>query len=447
MIRVRVRAPRPRVLTRLSRGLRAERPRPLRQPRHPRRPDRTPLEASRTSGRPGRAGQLQRSSAARGAADGRAGRRLLRSPSGSLRSRGVDLTQLAGSGPGGRIVKADVEAGGFCRGWRGCRGVENGGGAAARRPLGSRARPRGPIALVAETAKGKVDHRGALEAAVDRRPPHGGVEGDRAALLSGGRDRHDPRGRGSRAAQGGSPARATSSPPSTTWSSRPARLALRELPRANGAYRDGRFELYSRVNVGIAVAAQDALVVPTVFDADRKGLLADRARLARAGASGSATATITPPELSGGDLHRLQPRDVRDRQLLRGDQPAAGGDPRGRRDRRAARSVRDGEIVAAHLMRRQPRLRPPHPLRRRRRRIPRPGPRAPRGALLPSSTPGALQTTGQQVFCGAGDGVPGAPEREVGGDPEDARRGRRGPRSSRRGGAGSRRRGRSTSRG
>ncbi len=31
-------------------------------------------------------------------------------------------------------------------------------------------------------------------------------------------------------------------------------IALREHPRANGAYRDGRFELYSRVNVGVAVA-------------------------------------------------------------------------------------------------------------------------------------------------------------------------------------------------
>ena len=38
-------------------------------------------------------------------------------------------------------------------------------------------------------------------------------------------------------------------------------LALREFPRANGAYRDGKLELYSRVNVGVAVAAQDALVV------------------------------------------------------------------------------------------------------------------------------------------------------------------------------------------
>ena len=75
-------------------------------------------------------------------------------------------------------------------------------------------------------------------------------------------------------------------------------LALREHPRANGAYRDGRFELYSRVNVGIAVAARDALVVPTLFDADRKGLwqigtesraLSERVR----------DGSITPPELSG----------------------------------------------------------------------------------------------------------------------------------------------------
>ena len=59
-------------------------------------------------------------------------------------------------------------------------------------------------------------------------------------------------------------------------------LALRDFPRANGAYRDGKFELYSRVNVGVAVAGQDALVVPTVFDADRKSLGQIAARVARA---------------------------------------------------------------------------------------------------------------------------------------------------------------------
>jgi pyruvate dehydrogenase E2 component (dihydrolipoamide acetyltransferase) len=47
-------------------------------------------------------------------------------------------------------------------------------------------------------------------------------------------------------------------------------LVLRETPRANAAYRDGKFELYSRVNIGVAVSAQDALVVPTIYDADGK---------------------------------------------------------------------------------------------------------------------------------------------------------------------------------
>jgi pyruvate dehydrogenase E2 component (dihydrolipoyllysine-residue acetyltransferase) len=76
-------------------------------------------------------------------------------------------------------------------------------------------------------------------------------------------------------------------------------LALREFPRANGAYRDGKFELYSRVNVGIAVAAQDALVVPTVFDADRKSV-GQIAREARALAERVRAGVISPPELSSG---------------------------------------------------------------------------------------------------------------------------------------------------
>jgi pyruvate dehydrogenase E2 component (dihydrolipoamide acetyltransferase) len=76
-------------------------------------------------------------------------------------------------------------------------------------------------------------------------------------------------------------------------------IALREFPRANGSYRDGKVEQYSRVNVGVAVAARDALVVPTVFDADAKGLRAiatETRRLAERVRDG----TITPPELSGG---------------------------------------------------------------------------------------------------------------------------------------------------
>jgi pyruvate dehydrogenase E2 component (dihydrolipoamide acetyltransferase) len=77
-----------------------------------------------------------------------------------------------------------------------------------------------------------------------------------------------------------------------------AATALREHPRVNGAYRDGNWQLYERVNVGVAVAADDALVVPTVFDADRKSL-GQIARDARALAERVRDKSITPPELSG----------------------------------------------------------------------------------------------------------------------------------------------------
>jgi pyruvate dehydrogenase E2 component (dihydrolipoamide acetyltransferase) len=75
--------------------------------------------------------------------------------------------------------------------------------------------------------------------------------------------------------------------------------ALREHPRVNGSYRDGKFELYSRVNVGVAVAANDALVVPTVFDADKKSL-GEISRTVQALATKVRDSKITPPELSGG---------------------------------------------------------------------------------------------------------------------------------------------------
>ncbi|HEX9481200.1 MAG TPA: dihydrolipoamide acetyltransferase family protein [Solirubrobacteraceae bacterium] len=76
-------------------------------------------------------------------------------------------------------------------------------------------------------------------------------------------------------------------------------LALREHPQANGSYRDGKLQLHSRINVGVAVAAEGALVVPTVFDADSKAL-GEIAREARALAERVRAATITPPELGGG---------------------------------------------------------------------------------------------------------------------------------------------------
>jgi pyruvate dehydrogenase E2 component (dihydrolipoamide acetyltransferase) len=76
-------------------------------------------------------------------------------------------------------------------------------------------------------------------------------------------------------------------------------LGLRECPWANAAYRDGHYERYGRVNVGVTVQAGEASQqIAAVLDADTKSLhelseeikrLIDRAR---AGA-------LTPPEQAG----------------------------------------------------------------------------------------------------------------------------------------------------
>jgi pyruvate dehydrogenase E2 component (dihydrolipoyllysine-residue acetyltransferase) len=61
--------------------------------------------------------------------------------------------------------------------------------------------------------------------------------------------------------------------------------ALRGFPRMNASFASDRIECYSRINVGVAVATEDALLVPVVADADRKTLAevaADTRRLADA---------------------------------------------------------------------------------------------------------------------------------------------------------------------
>jgi pyruvate dehydrogenase E2 component (dihydrolipoamide acetyltransferase) len=192
------------------------------------------------------------------------------------KEKGVDLSTIEGSGPGGRIVKKDVK---------------NAEPAAAEE-----ARPQAPEAP--ETAKGQTTYNdlSKLQSTIARRmseskatAPHFYLEAEIDM---------------SRAVEARSRIKATAGegdvvPSFNDMVVKACALALREHPRANGAYRDGRFELYSRVNVGVAVAAQDALVVPTVFDADRKGLrqIATESRaLARKVRDGQ----VTPPELSGG---------------------------------------------------------------------------------------------------------------------------------------------------
>ncbi len=76
-------------------------------------------------------------------------------------------------------------------------------------------------------------------------------------------------------------------------------LALRRFPRANGSYSDGGFVLHAAVNVGVAVAGEDALVVPVLHGADALTLTEIAART-RELAGAVRDGTVTPPQLSGG---------------------------------------------------------------------------------------------------------------------------------------------------
>jgi pyruvate dehydrogenase E2 component (dihydrolipoamide acetyltransferase) len=199
--------------------------------------------------------------------------------------RGLDLAAIPGSGPGGRIVKADVEQAGA-----GEAEAPPAAAAPSAPTPGTRERP--------ETAKGQVEtvELTKVQQTIARRmaeskatAPHFYLEAEVDM---------------SRAVQGRARIKAEAAEDETVPSFndmvvKACALALREFPRANGAYRDGRVELHSRVNVGVAVAAREALIVPTVFDADLKGLRQIAAET-RALAARVRDGSITPPELSGG---------------------------------------------------------------------------------------------------------------------------------------------------
>jgi pyruvate dehydrogenase E2 component (dihydrolipoamide acetyltransferase) len=77
-----------------------------------------------------------------------------------------------------------------------------------------------------------------------------------------------------------------------------AALALRRHPRMNASYIEDRLQMHGQVNVGVAVATDDALIVPTVRDADTRSLGALAAEARRLAGSVRA-GTVTPEELSG----------------------------------------------------------------------------------------------------------------------------------------------------
>jgi pyruvate dehydrogenase E2 component (dihydrolipoyllysine-residue acetyltransferase) len=77
-----------------------------------------------------------------------------------------------------------------------------------------------------------------------------------------------------------------------------AALVLRELPRFNASYVEGAVHCFSRVNVGVAVATDDALLVPVVPDADATSLVEIAAETRRL-ADAARRRALRPEELEG----------------------------------------------------------------------------------------------------------------------------------------------------
>jgi pyruvate dehydrogenase E2 component (dihydrolipoamide acetyltransferase) len=125
-------------------------------------------------------------------------------------------------------------------------------------------------------------------------------------------------------------------------------LALRACPQANAAYRDGHYELYSRINVGVGLHRPGAYITPTVLDADTKSLerLHEEVEALNVGAEAGA---LTPPQLAGATFTLTDfSRHGADRVSPLVTPPQAAAVAAGRL--RAAPVVRDGAVAPGRLI-------------------------------------------------------------------------------------------------
>jgi pyruvate dehydrogenase E2 component (dihydrolipoamide acetyltransferase) len=197
------------------------------------------------------------------------------------RELGVELARLDGSGPGGRIVKADVQA-----------AADSGDAAPAAAPAEQERAPEPQRGEAGAKGQAEVRELTKLQQTVGRRMAESKATAPdfSISLTVDMTLAVELRERLKQVTE--------VAPSYNDMVVKASAMALREHPRVNGAYRDGKWEIYERVNVGVAVAAEEALVVPTVFDADRKSL-GQIAGDARGLAEKVRDKTITPPELSG----------------------------------------------------------------------------------------------------------------------------------------------------
>jgi pyruvate dehydrogenase E2 component (dihydrolipoyllysine-residue acetyltransferase) len=231
------------------------------------------------------------------------------------RDHGIDLRAVRGTGPGGRIVRADIEdavrqPGGAPQGpaaaapaprpaepapARPMAPAPGGTGDRVPAPAGPAAPPlvaAAPVAPVADTEEVLLSTVRRLTAerlaASAREAPHFylTVVADVDALLAFRTQANGRRGADTKVSL-------------TDLLIKACAVALAAHPEVNVSWDQTRILRHRRVNIGVAVAIDDGLIVPVIRDADRK-TLTELAREAHDLTARTRSRRLTPDELTGG---------------------------------------------------------------------------------------------------------------------------------------------------
>ena len=188
------------------------------------------------------------------------------------REAAIDLAQVKGSGPGGRILERDVEAHIAAR-------AQRRGGAEV--PVGEREFEDRELSTIRKTIAARMTQSKAPI-------PHFTVtvEVDMGAAWELRKSLNAIEAQSEKLSLNDIIIKATA-------------LALQRHPAINATYLNGQVRLFKRVHMGVAVALEDGLIVPVIRECDRKSLgeIAHEARSLIERARGK---KLRPDEYSGG---------------------------------------------------------------------------------------------------------------------------------------------------
>ena len=178
---------------------------------------------------------------------------------------GLSLAGVAGSGPGGRIVKADVES-----------ALSRPGPAVAAAPVAGAAVAK-PVSAISIAAPHRLVPHSSMRKTIARRLteakstiPHiyvsMDIEIDALLKLAADLTARSPKNKD------GSPGEGAFFISVNDMVIKASARALRLVPGVNASWTDDGLVLYDNVDISVAVSIPDGLITPIIRNADRKGL-------------------------------------------------------------------------------------------------------------------------------------------------------------------------------